>query len=437
MKKIFIVLAAAAMAVSCGSGKDLYFAEVENRVYNDSNAEFDSLSYAFGLNFALTLESNLADLKYNREYFIEKMEKYLTSDFDKLPNIDFVSNEMDRFQKERYFPYMRAVRTNMMPNAAEKLEVPALYNEECDSLMVTDWFASMASYSLRATAIPVNIHYLVQGINDARVILGDAAGSSQPHAIDSAALAKIRPMMGYLQRYHMNELPKYNLERGKEWLSHVAKQPNVKALAVGKDTIYYRINVPGGEKMSAPTDSISLEYEVYSYKGTLVQSTDSRFDQLKKRIVDIKNDKNISDSVRRVRIKETEELIEKARVPMITGRQIFIEAIKQCLPEIGEFGSITIWTPAKFGPNNMMGQSSKLLPNEPSVINLKVRRIAKGVDVAAPMPKKPISGAGQQPGMIVKPQPTQPGTGIKVVPAPKGEKPAPTSAPQQIKVVKK
>ena len=79
MKKIFIVLAAAAMAVSCGSGKDLYFAEVENRVYNDSNAEFDSLSYAFGLNFALTLESNLADLKYNREYFIEKMEKYLNN----------------------------------------------------------------------------------------------------------------------------------------------------------------------------------------------------------------------------------------------------------------------------------------------------------------------------------------------------------------------
>ena len=84
MKKIFIVLAAAAMLVSCGGGKKLYFAEVENRVVNDSKAEFDSLSYAFGLNYALTLETQLADLKYDREYFIEMIEKYLTIDYKTL-----------------------------------------------------------------------------------------------------------------------------------------------------------------------------------------------------------------------------------------------------------------------------------------------------------------------------------------------------------------
>lgn len=449
MKKIFIVLAAAAMLVSCGGGKKLYFAEVENRVVNDSKAEFDSLSYAFGLSYALTLETQLADLKYDREYFIEMLEKYLTIDYKKMPSLDNLSKSWMKFQRERFIPHMRAKQISNIPNITQKPEVPEIYNEQYNNLMITELVAAMSANDLRAYAAPVNIHYLKQGINDAREILGDAAGSSQPHALDSTAMAKITPMMGSLARFHRVEMPEYNLKRANEWLAYVAKQPDVKTLTIGSDTIYYRVNVAGGAKIEAPTDSISLEYEIYSYNGTLVETTDSRFDKFKQEIADIKNNKTLPDSVRRAYVKMKENEIEKNRMPMITSRQIYIPAIKHCLSEIGEFGSITIWTPAKFGPSQMKGKSARVLPNEPSVINVKVRRVAKGVNVATPMLKKPINGATHQQGKLAQPQPAKPGANIKVVPAPKGEKPAPAAqpasgefkgskhTPQQIKVVKK
>ena len=60
MKKLLFVFVAAALAVSCG-GRDYYFAKEQSYAYNDPEAEFDTLSYAVGMNLGLNLSLNYGE----------------------------------------------------------------------------------------------------------------------------------------------------------------------------------------------------------------------------------------------------------------------------------------------------------------------------------------------------------------------------------------
>ena len=57
MKKLLFVIAAAALFASCG-GRDYYFAEEKAYTYTDAEAEFDTLSYAVGMNLGLNVSLN-------------------------------------------------------------------------------------------------------------------------------------------------------------------------------------------------------------------------------------------------------------------------------------------------------------------------------------------------------------------------------------------
>lgn len=399
MKKILIAMAAMAMLVACGGGDKYYFAEPENRAFNDSTAPFDTLSYVFGVNFALPLEGELAELNYNRELFIEKVSEYLMMDNESFPDIEIMNKDFMKFQQERLRPFIMAKQRNTFtPN--NPVEVPEVYNEEYDSVMFTNWMAVMASNSVREIAAPVNVHYVVEGIRD-------MAGVNNIAYLDSLTKISQKQYMSQLRSYYSNELSKYNIERSEAWLADVAKQPGVQALAVGDNTIYYRINNEGGVRTSEPTDSVALEYEIYNYRGKLIQSTESRFEPVKQRIAELKADKEMPDSVRFAQIRQAQEYMEKLRVPINTIRNIRIEAIKHCLPLVGEFGSITIWAPAKYAP-----QSRQFMPGEAIVINLDVKRIAKGTSVD-----------GAKPAMKLKP--SQPGAPVKVVTTTDGGQVAP------------
>lgn len=409
MKKILIAVAFVATLVSCGGHNKYYFAEPEVRAFNDPTAPFDTLSYAFGINFALPLEGELADLNYNRDLFIEKVTSYITMDNASFPDLTIVNDKFMKFQTERFRPFMMAKQRKAFTKD-DQIVVPEIYNEEYDSLMFTNWMAIMASNSVRMSAAPVNIHYVVEGIRD-------MAGVNNIAYIDSLTKISQMQFMGHLKNYYMTQMGMYNAERAKTWLADIATKPGVKALEVNDATIYYRVNSPGGVKVSGLTDSIALEYEIYNYTGKLIQSTESRFDALRKRIADTKADKTLTDSVRNARIRETENYIESMRMPMNPVSSIRVEAIKHCLAQVGEFGSITIWTPAQFAP-----QSRQLMANEAVVIDLEVKRIAKGTDVNDLLKRPMKPGAPQQPGAALKPgSPVKvtPVNGTLVTPAPK------------------
>ena len=383
MKKILFLVAAMATLISCSSHGEFYFDEAENRAYNNPNAEFDSLSYAYGIEMALPLHTQLADFDYNRDLFIELAEKYLSTDAKSLPDIELINAEFAKFDMECMRPYMMAKQRRMFAHSAD-MELPAIYNEKYTREMFTEWMSAMASNMVVSAAAPVNVHYVLEGIKATKDLIGEQADASAVR-LDSAAQATIMLHRSHIQNYYRNELPKYHLEQTGEWLAEVAKQPGVQPLAIGNDTIYYRINNAGGVKTSAPTDSIALDYRIYSYRGTLLQSTKTQMEGLEKRIMEAKANKELTDSARYAVIRQSEKIIADLKKHMAPVSTIRLEVIKHCLQYVGEFGSITIWAPTKFAPPSRM-----LMPNEGVVVDFEIKRIVPGAAMPAfpELPKK-------------------------------------------------
>ena len=383
MKKILFMVAAMATLISCGSHDKFYFDEAENRAFTNPEAEFDSLSYAYGIEMAMPLHTQLVDFDYNRDLFLELSEKYLSTDAQSFPDIETVNTEFAKFDKECMRPYMIAKQRRMFDHSAD-LELPAIYNENYTRDMFTKWMSAMASYMIVSASVPVNIHYVLEGIKGTKDIIGDQAETSMIR-LDSASQAKIQQFRSHIQHYYRTELPKYHMERTKQWLAEVAQQPGVEPLAIGNDTIYYRINNPGGVKVSSPNDSISLNYQIYSYRGKLLQSSKTQLQSLEQRIVDTKANKELTDSARYAMIRQSEKIIADLKNHIAPVSTIRMEVIKHCLSLVGEFGSITIWAPTKFAPPSKM-----LMPNEGVVVDFDVQRIAKGAEMPAfpELPKK-------------------------------------------------
>lgn len=376
MKKILFMVAAMATLISCGGSHDkFYFDEAENRAFNNPEAELDSLSYAYGIEMALPFYTQLADFGFQRDYFIELVEGYLASDMKSFPDIDIVNAEFAKFETESIRPYMIAKQRRMFDPNAEG-ELPALYNEKYTPEMFNKWMSAMATNMVVSAAAPVNIHYVIEGIKATEAIVG-----SQPEGnvtrLDSVAQANLKVLRAHISNYYTKELPKYHMERTQKWMAEVAKKPDVQPLVIGNDTIYYRINNPGGVKTSSPTDSIALSYNIYTYRGKLLQSTNDQVKQLENRIKSIKENKEMADSARYAQIRQGEELIANIKKHIAPVNTIRLEVIKHCLPLVGEFGSITVWAPTKYAP-----PSRQMMPNEGVVVDFEIKRIAKGIDVS-------------------------------------------------------
>jgi histidine ammonia-lyase len=123
-----------------------------------------------------------------------------------------------------------------------------------------------------------------------------------------------------------------------------------------------------------------------------VESTQSRIESFQETIQRIKEDKEITDSVRNVRINMATEQLEKVKSQMMVLDQFRIAAIKHCLPLVGQGGSITIWAPAKLAP-----RSQQLIAGEPIVINVQLNKVVEGANVTTPvlpkkLPLKPMPG---------------------------------------------
>ncbi len=399
MKKILFLVAAMATLVSCGGGNKYYFDEPESRVINDSEAAFDSLSYAFGMQMALPLHTQLADFNYNHDYFVECVKKYLPLDLKSFPNVEKVGEEFSKFESECMRPYIMAKR--MRAFKKDSTALPKIYNEKYDSLMFTNWMSIMASNMVVSSSAPVNLHYVIEGIKSIDELIGDKAKSGAV-ALDSLTTAKIKEASAQIQHYYNVELPKYNIERSEKWFANIAKQRDVKPLAIGNDTIYYRIDAKGGVKTIADTDSVAVDYKVYTYNGRLLHSSDAQVKKLEQRLADIKADKNLTDSARVAKTLQTKELIKNMSNRMVTVNTLPLKFMKECMSLAGEFGSITVWAPAKFAP-----PSRQMLANEGIVVDMTVKRLAKGIDVAdvkkanLGKPKiapKPADGTAVQPG---------------------------------------
>ena len=386
MKKILIAVAMCATLVSCGGGNSHYFAGVENRTYNDSSAEFDTLAYAMGMNYSLNLKLRLSELNMDFDLYAQTMAETMEKGFTSFEDMEAQQKAFMELQSERFADFNMAMRKRQM--GMDTVALPNVYDETFTNKDFTRMMAKLNALDLLTHSVPMNIHYTAEAIRDVKGVEADSL-------IDKTLRISQKTAMQTLRGYELQI--KKNLEaQSIDWLKEIATKPNVDTLKVGNSLVYYRINSVGGVKPE-PKDSVQIYYDLYSFRGRLLGSSDAQIKGMKENIERISKDEKLSDSMRQARIDMMNSHIERIQKQKTTLDRIFLPVFKECLPLIGEYGSITIWAPAHLAP-----QSRTILPGEAVVIDLQLTSVTKGVDL--PQVNNPAAPQGKGHSIMITPQ---------------------------------
>lgn len=339
MKKILILAIAAVVLVSCGESKPMYFDETKQRMYIDTNAEFDTLSYVVGMNFGVGMSLQPSDIEYNRDIIAET----LTTEFSK-ESVDYAfleenSRLITRYQNEYARPYHMAKQQNgLKPMTTDG---PVLYDEEYTKERVSEIYGTDYANYIRKYDFPVNIHWVIKAIYDAEAV-------TESSDVDSVMMLNTEVARSYMMRYTSQEHPEYNEMCTRRWLARVATQENVEMMVVEGDTLYYRINNPGNEiKPHGILDTVAFTYNVYTRSGRVVESLEERIKLIRENLNRALAEENILDSTSHKfyidHLTKQLDMAQNLRVPL---RQASIKGARYALQQIGEGGNITMWLPA-------------------------------------------------------------------------------------------
>lgn len=342
MKKIFCAIIVAASVIACGKvDNSMYFDASDNRAYEDAAAEFDTLSYAVGMNLGLGLRYQPSGMTFNYDVLVEALCEELDKEMLDYELIEENKALIQRFSNERLRPYALANIAKERRHDPKVLTPPAvLFNEEFTEDRVSEMFGrDMASYICIA-AYPLNKHWL-------RTAIYDAANAEGNEIHDSLMRLTVMQMRGSLQNYHTKVHPEYIVETSREWLENIAKQPNVNKMVIDEfDTLYFRVNNAGnGVKPRSLNDTISFSYDLYTRSGKLVESHSKRANTIREALEKEEAD-TMPDSKKMARIKQlTDQLnsIENLRIPV---SKALLKGLQYGVQNVGEGGDITVWMPA-------------------------------------------------------------------------------------------
>ena len=152
---------------------DQGFIGVGNRIYNDATAEFDTLSYAMGMQYALSAQGLVVESGMDRELLVGSFFEMLdaeTIDCDELYNTAVVVGE---FNECRYMPWMSQVRRNqtlLYVNPDAEIEEPELYNKEFTCEAMTVAIGRKMAAEVRMMDVPLNRYWVEQAFDDASAI---------------------------------------------------------------------------------------------------------------------------------------------------------------------------------------------------------------------------------------------------------------------------
>lgn len=395
MKRILIAVALVIAATACNNSKVYYCESNNHRIYSDSEAEFDTLSYAMGMNLGLGIKLQNGDLGIDIDAVREAMAKELAMPIVERERLAENSALMERFNNEQARPHTMAKRMGSK-------ELPEVFNAEFTRERVTEILGcDMANY-LRNTLAPLNTYWMFRAMEDCKQVTSIAD-------IDSLMPVKQKDITPILTNYFRSELPAYEKELSEAWLAKVAQMPGVETFTQGDKTLYYRINATGSELRPTSTrDTVTFRFELLTRRGTLVESTDKRAQDILKRKAETLKDKNLDDSTRNARLELLDKNYASTLEPSIPVGQFMIDGAKQALQLIGEGGNITVWLPASLGYGERGNRYAH--PNEALVLNITlvdVKHVAEEkLKPAAivPMKKKENPSAGK---VVAPAQPTK------------------------------
>lgn len=382
MKKLLFVIAAAALFASCG-GRDYYFAEEKAYTYTDAEAEFDTLSYAVGMNLGLNISLNYGTAGMSIEPVKEAFKAEIAKKSVDHAFLDANRETLTTFHTELMRPYTMAKRMAMFSKDTTKKELPALFNEEYTAERIATALGHDMAQYVRNTMSEVNLHYVFQAMDDAMAV-------EEQTTIDDKMRLNTQQLQKCLQEYYGTALPETVKAFSSEWLRGVS-QRNVEMLVVGADTLYYRIENAGSElRPTDEYDTVSFRFEGYTCRGVLFESTANRADDVRKHIEKVKADTTLTEDKRTERLAKLEEQLPSVEQPTIPLRQFRVPGAIEAMKLIGVGGDITVWMPAELAYGARGNKA--VLPNEAIVMHIELKDVKDGPDMSRPelKPHKPI-----------------------------------------------
>ncbi len=374
MKKIFCAIIAAASVVACGKvDNSMYFDASDNRTYEDASAEFDTLSYAVGMNLGLGLRYQPAGMPFNYEVLLEAISGELSQDVLDYNSLAENKELVKRFTLERLQPYSMAKQRAQLSNDTQSLTglVTPLFNEEFTEESVSKMYGRDMAFYIVTAAYPLNMHWL-------RTAIDEASKAEGTIVHDSLMRLTVMQMRGSLQNYHMRIHPEYISTTAREWLNSVAQQKDVHAMVVEEsDTLYYRVNRAGnGVKPRGLNDTISFSYDLYTRSGKLIESHAKRANTIREALEKEKAADTVQSPKTAARIKQLSDQlddIENLRVPVTKA---LLKGLQYGVQNVGEGGEITVWMPASlaFGERG----NRVVHGNDAVVMNISLKSVSYG-----------------------------------------------------------
>ncbi len=357
MKKTIITVAMslfAAFAISCGSNN-----AKNNLVVEGDESNFDSLSYAIGVDFSNSLARDFSNIGFSRDLLKEGISKILLGGNGISVEGEEITTESISEILPEFFGNYRTRMALIMQNqqaltdsTLQTVPVEQLgFNPE--TMFVDDKERDIVSAALGVDVgntllkrgLPLHTIWFLKAMDDV------AAGTARMTNDEVAA---------YINHYYNVVIPGRNKKESEEWLAEVEKESGVEKTASG---ILYKIDNPGN--MSKKPESDAAVVRVH-YKGSLRDG--KVFDA--SRFADM-------PEVRQQMIKQYNPNDYDADRPVEFALNRVIKGWGEGLQLIGEGGKITLWIPSDLaygtrgagqdiGPNMALRFDVELIEVNPS-----------------------------------------------------------------------
>lgn len=343
MKKILLlaVLSCAALMTACGGGPT-----VNGNISLGNSSQFDSLSYALGVDLATGLDRQMKSIPLDYKALEKGMKESALdslaakhSESTKILQEYFQNKVSDRAQKVQK-KQMKQDSVRLAKGDSTKVEYPAdpeMFENSKERKSVSYALGNDIGYSFVQSGMPIQIYWVEKAMND---VHRDKA------KMDEEAAGK------FLQYYFMVQRPAENGAAAKEWLDQIAQEAGVSRTPSG---LLYKVTNPGNlDKIAKPTDEVRVQYTGRLKSGKVFDS--SIFNNRPKEQQEQLRLQNPDNFDENGNLKEPDQ-----PVPFPLNR--VIAGWTEGLQLIGEGGVITLWIPSELAYGTQ-GIGRDIGPNE-------------------------------------------------------------------------
>lgn len=345
MRKFINILAVAvcaAVVVSCGSKVN------EIGVSKGNKSQMDTLSYAWGINFANDMRSGVPEMRFDWTVLADAaaesmlVEAAYEEDEANKKNLEVLESFFTTKRPERIQKFLEANPVDTTSQTSVMVQQQALianldiFETEEERKEVSAAYGYDLGARFRSVRFPIQAYWFAQAIKDFTSEKGAAIMS------DEAA--------NYVDTYFLNVMPRKNKEASEAWLAKVEKQKGVNKTESG---LLYRIDREGDAVKPTGKDMVKCNYEGKLRDGFVFDSSYERG--------------------------------EPAEFPL-SG---VIPGWTEGLQLVGQGGQITLWIPSELAYGQGGAGGGMIGPNE--ALEFKVELIEVTPTEAPAVPATPIA----------------------------------------------